>query len=242
MDKIMNKERMQRQLVEVVRFTKGNTLNTDKIGEDFKVWKAISATVQEYAYPVYEAIENHAKSEEAMSELLNKGIKPMLTELGALKLYDKDGTAHDAPITIDDDFMAGLASVCANYAGKMGKKESTQLGFVRSQYANVSRTLRDYEGKNGVNPEAIEELKAKKEEYQKQIDALLATPDESIPQPVPASDASFRKALEIHMGRTLTQQKAQTWEEYQAKKEEKRLARRKKTADKRAEKKSADAK
>lgn len=238
MKSIINKIRVQEQLVNNVRFTRDNTLNADKIGDDFKVWKGIASNVQTYAYKVYEAQENHEDSSAHMNALIENGIRPMLEELGDLKLFDKDGTAHDVAITIDDNFKKGLAEVCAKYAGKMGKKESTQLGFVRSQLSNVNRTLRDYEGKNGINPEAIESLKAQKAQYEEQIDTLLATPDESIPQPVPAGDSSFRKALEIHMGLTLTQQKAKTWEQYQAEKEAKRQARRAQTKAKREAKKA----
>jgi hypothetical protein len=240
MKNIVNKIRMQEQLVNAVRFTKNNALNSDKIGDDFSAWKSIASTVQPYAYKVYEAMENHEDTTAPMSALIENGIKPMLAELGTLKLYDKDGTAHDVAITIDDNFKTALANVCANYAGKMGKKESTELGFVRSQLNNVSRTLRDYEGKNGINPEAIESLREQKEQHEARIAELLATPDESVPEPVPVGDASFRKALEVHMGRTLTQQRAKTWEQYQEEKEAKRKERRAATKAKKAEaKKSA---
>ena len=236
---ITNQGNFQAHLVNNVRFTVNNSLNSDKVGSDFTAWKTIASHVQSYAYKVYEASENHESLDAPMSTLINEAIKPMMASIGTLKLYAQDGTAHDVPVTIDDDFIKALSIICIKHAGKVGKKESVALDFVRSQLRNAQTSLRKYEKLNGVNPEAIESLRAQVKQYTDEINARLETPDESVPQPMPAGDASFRKALEIHMGRTLTKQQAMSWEAYQAAKEAKKAERRAATKAKNQAKKQA---
>lgn len=239
---ITNKTQLQTQLVNCTRYTVKNSLNKDKIGEaDFAVWKKLVSDIQPSAYKVYEAKENHAPKAEKqalMADVIN-AVKPILAEMGTIHLYDATGVAHDATITIDEDFIEALADVCTMYAGKPGKTETPRLQLVRSQLANANRLIRDYEGKNGVNPDTIANLKKEAEDYQAEINRLMDTADESKPTPVPAGDSSFRKQFEIHMGRTISQQKAKSWEQYQAEKEAKREERRNKNKAKRAAQKAS---
>lgn len=230
---IAGKDNLQAKLCHNVRFTRNNALNADAIGDDFKAWKKICAHVQAYAYPVYESAQNLQSTTAPMSALIENAVKPMLSDIGDIQLRDKDGTLHNAKVEITDDFRTSLATVCMIYAGKMGKEESPDLQFARSQLANARNTLAKYEKTAGINPEAIDDLRKQVEKYDAEVDTLLATADKSVPKPVPAGDSTFRKQLEILLGRTITNQKAQTWEDYQEKKEQKRRERRAKTAEKR---------
>lgn len=241
---ITNKTRLQEALVDSTRYTVGNAINKDKIGEaDFAVWKTIVSSIQPSAYKVYEAEENHApiKTQEALMSDVIEAVKPVLREMGTIHLYDATGVAHDATITIDDDFIRALAKVCVKFAGKLGKKETPRLQLVRSQLANTNRLLRDYKGTNGVNPDAIAKLENDAVEYEAEIKTLLNTADESKPTPVPNGDSSFRKQFEIHMGRTISRQAAKSWEEYEAEKAA-RKEKRKAQAKARKEAKKAQSK
>lgn len=235
---IAGKDNFQAQLCQNVRFTKDNSLNADKIGgDDFKAWKKISAHVQSYAYPVYAAAQNLESLSAPMSALIENAIKPMLSDIGAIRLRDKDGTLHDVKVEITDDFRTALATVCTIHAGKLGKNETPDLQFARSQLSNAKTQLNKYEKTNGIDPAAIEDLRKQVEKYTAEVNNLLATADKSIPVPVPAGDASFRKALEILLGRTITSQKSQTWEDYQDKLEKRRQERRERTLAKKNNKK-----
>lgn len=234
---IAGKDNLQAKLCHNVRFTVNNALNTDAIGDDFKAWKKIAAHVQSYAYPVYAAAQNLESIAAPMSALIENAIKPMLSDIGDIQLRAKDGTLHNAKVEITDDFRTSLATVCMVFAGKVGKDETPDLQFARSQLSNARTQLSKYEKTAGINPEAIEDLRQQVAKYEAEVGELLATADKSVPKPVPAGDSTFRKQLEILLGRAITSQKAQTWEEYQTAKEQKRQERRKKTADKKKNKK-----
>lgn len=239
---ITNKTALQTALVNCTRFTVQNSLNKDKIGEsDFTAWKTLVSSIQPSAYKVYEAKANHATKAEKqalMSDVIN-AVKPVLKEMGTIYLYDATGVAHESTITIDDDFIESLADVCTMFAGKSGKTETPRLQLVRSQLSNTNRLIRDYEGKNGVNPDTITRLKEEAANYEAEIKHLMSIADESKPTPVPAGDSSFRKQFEIHMGRTISNQKAKSWEEYEAEKEAKRAERREKNKAKKAAQKNS---
>lgn len=235
---ITNKSKLQECLSKNVHYTTSDSyLSATQIGDDFKVWKDMCKAVQPLAYAVGEAHQNHADPKEAMSALVNK-MKEFLAVIGPMSLYDAEGNAHDAKVTIDDEFTNGLSFVCATYAGKEGKDEAPALQLARSQKRNAEKLLNEYSDVNGVDPATIEHLKNEVAEYDKKIKELLDTKDMSVPKFVPASEGAFRKNLENHIGRTLNRQKAKSWEEYQAEAEAKRKARRAKTAAKKAEKKA----
>ena len=216
---ITNTKNLQAQLVRNAGLTVNNMLNDKKIAhDDFIAWKDLVKTIQPSAYALYEAHENHESKEvkKTLSDAVINAVKPVLKAMGTLYRYDSEGNAHESVIIIDDDFVDSMAIVCTMYAGKLGKKEEPELQLVRSQYANANSMIKKYEGKNGISPEYIENLKAQREEYEEKIDELLTIIDMSKPVPVPVSDSSFRKQFELHMGRILKNQQAQSWEEYQA--------------------------
>lgn len=223
------------------RFT-GRKLNADQIGaEDFAIWKEGIIDLHKKAYAVYECNENHTHNADAMSALFAE-VKSVLDAIGNLSFADKDGNTHNAPITIDDNFVNGLMAVVANYAGRIGKKKAAEVELIESKIRNNKTLLAKYSALNGVNPDAIAHLEAEIEEFEDELDTLKNTPDMIIDKPVIANPETFRKYFEHHLARVIEKQSAQSWEEYEAAKAARKAASKAKAKEARKAKRQAEAK
>lgn len=228
-------------LVDNNRF-KNHRVNAEQIGaEDFRTWCGLVYDLQKSAYAVYEAQENHADTAAPRRNLF-ANVKTILNAIGDLELVDKDGNKHKAPVTIDDQFSADLADLCANYAGRIGSDKAPALQLVESRLNNAKTTLRKYAKINGVDPNTIKALEDEIENLEDERAELMETPDMCINKPVINSPNAFRKQFECHLARTIVGQKAQSWEEYETAKEERRKASNKKSNERQKAKRAEAAK
>ncbi len=222
------------------RFT-ARKLSAEQIGaEDFAAWKDGIAALHRKAYTVYECHENHTDDTAAVSALFAE-VKSILAAIGDLSFVDRDGNEHLAPVVIDDNFVNGLMAVVANYAGRIGKKKAAQVELLESKIRNNRTLLDKYAKLNGVNPDSIANLEAEIEEFKDELDTLKDTPDMIVNKPVIGNVETFRKNFENHLARVITEQKAQTWEEYEAAKAARKAAARAKSKEARKAKRQAEA-
>lgn len=239
-NKIVSKTAFMDCLVDNNRF-KSHIINAEQIGsEDLRVWTGLVADLHKAAYKVYEAQENHADTK-APKDALYANVKVILAAIGDLELVDKDGNKHKAPVTIDDKFSADLADLCSNYAGKIGSDKAPALQLVESRLSNARTMLNKYKKLNGINPDTITALENEIEELNDERADLMNTADMCKDKPVMTSPNAFRKAFEHHLARTITGQKAKSWEEYEEEKAAKKKAKNKKDNERKKAKRAAAA-
>lgn len=131
---------------------------------------------------------------------------------------------------------SNTALVLCSKATREAVKKSANLQYVYSQKSNSTRYLRTLESTLGTSPETIEKVKNDIESFNKQIEELKAESGNQYKQFAKSSASVFYKAVEDYIADMLEERLTMTEEEVQAEKEAKRLERRKKTAEKKAQK------
>lgn len=208
-------------------------LTADQLGaENFRNWKDLLADLHRVAYMTYADCENN----DLTTDSPNIDLTPVFNALRVVLAQLGEVNGHKISAN------AELATLIIGYSGKRGNVDSPELQLCLSKIRNRQQELEKYENTNGVNPEAIESLKAELEKLQDEKAELLASPDNRIKKPTRSSADAFRLEVEHRLARLIADQKARSWEELEAEAEAKRQARRAKTAaKKKAAKKDAKA-
>lgn len=205
-------------------------LTAEQLGaENFRIWKELIADLHKVAYLAYSDCENN----DLAVDNPNIDLNPVFDKLRAILAEFGEINGHKVCAN------AELATLIIGYSGKRGNVDSPELQFCLSKIRNRQQELAKYENTNGVNPEAIENLKAEIESLQDEKAELLASPDNRIKKPTRATADSFRLEVEHRLGRLIADQKAKSWEELEAEAEAKRKERRAKTKAKAKAKKSS---
>ena len=200
-------------------------LNAEQIGaENFRNWKNLIADLHRVAYITYSECENS----DLIANNPNLNLTPVFDAIRAILAEIGDINGHKVCAN------AELATLIIGYSGKRANVDSPDLQLVCSKIRNRTKELAEYEKTNGVNPKAIEKLKAELEELATEKAALIASPDNRIKKPTRSSAEMFRLEVEHRLARVIADQKAKTWEELEAEAEAKRAERRAKTKAKKA--------
>lgn len=155
---------------------------------------------------------------------------PIYTVIG--KVWAYIGEVNGGKLRSDSN----TALVICSKATTEKTKKSADLQYIYSQKSNSMRYLRELENTNGANPETIEKVKSDIEKFDAQITALKAEYGNQYKQFSKSSANAFYKAVEDYIADMLELRLTMTEEEVQAEAEAKRLERRKKTAEKKAQK------
>lgn len=202
-------------------------LTAEQLGaENFRIWKELIADLHRVAYFAYCDCENNDLSTDSTAINLTPvfdALRAILAEFGEINGHKVTANAE-------------LATLVIGYSGKRGNVDSPELQFCLSKIRNRQQELAKYESTNGVNPEAIENLKAEIEDLQAEKAELLASPDNRIKKPTRSTAESFRLEIEHRLGRLIAEQQAMSWEELEAEAEAKRKERRARTKAKKSSK------
>ena len=157
---------------------------------------------------------------------------PIYTSIA--KVWNYIGSVNGGKLRSDSNTALVL---CAK-ATREAVKKSAGLQYIYSQKSNSARYLRELESINGANPDTIEKVKSDIESYDKQIEELKAQSGNQFKQFAKCSAGVFYKAVEDYIADMLEARLTMTEEEVQAEAEAMRVERRKKTAEKKAQKKA----
>lgn len=215
-------------LVDNNRFA-NRKLTSAQIGaENLRNWQELIADLHKGAYSIYVKCENS----DLATATQNMDLTPVFEPLRAI--MSEFGEVNGHKMTAN----AELAVAIIGYSGKRANSDSPELQFCLSQINNRHRELRQLEGLNGVNPDAIAALKTQLEELATQKSDLLNAPDNRIKEPTRTKAETFRLDVEHRIARAIAGQLAKSWEELELEAETKRQAKRAKTAEKRAKAKA----
>lgn len=129
--------------------------------------------------------------------------------------------------------------LCAK-ATREAVKKSADLQYVYSQRSNSVKYLRDLENTNGASESTIEKIRKDIEGFDAKIAELKMESGNQYKQFAKSSASAFYKAVEDYIADMLEARLCMTEEEVQAEAEAKRLERRRKTAEKKAQKEAAE--
>ena len=160
----------------------------------------------------------------------NVDYSPIYNVIG--KVWAYIGEVNGGKLRSDEN----TALVLCSKATREAVKKSASLQYIYSQKNNSARYLRELENTNGANEKTIEKVRADIEEFNRQIEELKAESGNQYKQFAKCSPSVFYKAVEDYIADMLEDRLTMTEEEVQAEAEAKRLERRKKTAEKKAQK------
>jgi hypothetical protein len=209
-------------------------LDAEKVGVDeFSSWKFAETVAYEALYRYASARNNTAHMGE------NASVDATLTS-NAMKsiqmLLDCIGEVNGHAICKNQSMLDVLADcVIATkkpLAGEALKQDSIVKNF-RSQLKEVN---------DGMSAEYVEKLTSDYESAKIKLAELKKLEDSCTTVCTRVTFNSFRAKLELAMGGIVAEQDAKTWEELEAEKEERRKARRAKTAEKKKAAKEAEKK
>ena len=208
------------------------TLTATQIGaENLKTWLTLMENLHDAGYAVYVECENNGLRHDT-KEVNKSSIFTALQKL----MNDGIGEVNGQKLFINDE----IATLIIGYAGKRGNKDGDALQAVKDDITNLTKAINAVDGMAGVNPEYVEELKAKKAEKEAEKKALLDQPDNRIKQPTKTSFRAFRLDVEHAFARAITGQLAKSPEELAAEVEARRKERREKEKARKQAKKAQE--
>ena len=214
-------------------FAKKHQLNGEQIGVE--LFEKYETLCKEFGKALYNTIA-HAQNFKLDKDTDYSNVFNTLRPIRELI-----GDVNGLPLIYNTNDVEEWCLALAPYILKDGSKYAPLMQRAIDDEKFYSDRVDDLEETHGVNPQALEEAKAKLEEAKAELERLSKLPDMELSEPKNTYGKTFRHKFEQFLGRKIKGQATMTYEEIEAIKKAKKAEKNAKRSAKRQAKAKAKA-